>query len=270
MLLRLCLPTLVALLGVSTAIPSEPPVADPHAPIVKRQRLEALPQRAGPEHINWQPSLDFDRDSCYHVPMIDAAGNVNAGQDQATAHCRQGWMLSNTNVYVRGHCETRNNVKWCIQIYDYYFEADGGQPPVGHRHDIEHIAVVFKNNNFERISVSCHGKWDSRGKNNVIWHDGGSHAKIVYHKDGGGTRCFRYATANDEPPENHAGHWFRGALVDWFQGLNNNQRNILNSHSFEPAGLAIRDSKWWCSITAVIPELRNSGDCQKCQWKGGC
>ncbi|KAH7390013.1 necrosis inducing protein-domain-containing protein [Pyrenochaeta sp. MPI-SDFR-AT-0127] len=267
MLLNISFPTvLVTWLSISIAAASDPPLADAQNSIVKRQRLEALPQRAGPEHINWQPSLDFDRDSCYHVPVINAAGTVNEGQNPAGSHCRQGWMLSNTNVYVRGHCQTKNNVKWCIQIYDYYFEAD----LPSHRHDIEHIAVVFKNDKFERISVSCHSKWDSRGYNDVRWHDGGSHAKIVYHKDGASTHCFRYARANDEPPENHAGHWFRGALVDWFQGLNNNQRNILNSHSFGQAGFAIKDSSWWCAITAVIPELRNPGDCEKCKYAGKC
>lgn len=219
----------------------------------KRQVLQHLPQAAHSLQIKWQPSVDFATNACYHVPAIDAAGKRNDGQAKRDVTlCRQGRYLSNTNVYTRSHCQNKNGVDWCVHIYDYYFEVD-----TSHRHDIEHIAMVTKNGNFERASASCHGKWYSRGYNDIKWHDGGTHPKFVYTLDGT-SFCFHYATAASEPPKNHAGHWFRAALVDWFQGFNDNHRNLLNNDPgwWGAANWAIRDANWWGSVTAVCPELR--------------
>lgn len=43
----------------------------------------------------------------------------------------------------------------------------------------------------------------------------GTHAKIVYHKDGIRTHAFRFANADDDNIENAKGVWIRGALVGW-------------------------------------------------------
>lgn len=39
----------------------------------------ALPQKATANDLRWQPSLDFDTDSCYNVPAIDKDGNIAQG-----------------------------------------------------------------------------------------------------------------------------------------------------------------------------------------------
>lgn len=43
----------------------------------------------------------------------------------------------------------------------------------------------------------------------------GTHPKIVYHKDGGGTHCFRIAGEADNDIENVKGVWFSSPLVGW-------------------------------------------------------
>ena len=45
----------------------------------------------------------------------------------------------------------------------------------------------------------------------------GNRPKMVYHKDGPGTHCFRHASTADDNIENHTGSWFTGALI----GCNN-------------------------------------------------
>ncbi|KLU85274.1 hypothetical protein MAPG_04302 [Magnaporthiopsis poae ATCC 64411] len=46
-----------------------------------------------------------------------------------------------------------------------------------------------------------------------IGHDG--RAKVVYHKDGGKTHCWRIANDKDDAIENYTGQWFLGQLVGW-------------------------------------------------------
>ena len=42
-----------------------------------------------------------------------------------------------------------------------------------------------------------------------------THAKVVYHKDGGLTHCFRMANEGDDDIENEEGVWYRSPLVGW-------------------------------------------------------
>lgn len=43
----------------------------------------------------------------------------------------------------------------------------------------------------------------------------GTHAKFIYHKDGGLTHCFRYSNEGDENIENEEAVWYKRALVGW-------------------------------------------------------
>ncbi|KAF4437306.1 hypothetical protein FALBO_17415, partial [Fusarium albosuccineum] len=98
----------------------------------------------------------------------------------------------------------------------YYFEKDqavGGSFLGGHKHDWENIVVFAQGDNIVRVAPSCHGKYD--GASNQFPADGTS-PQLVYHKDGAGTHCFRFANDDDiANPENPRGEFFKAALVGW-------------------------------------------------------
>lgn len=77
----------------------------------------------------------------------------------------------------------------------------------------------------KRVAPSCHGNYD-HGTNSPPIHDG-THAKVVYHKDGGQTHCFRIAKPADDKIENFTGKWFLGNLVGWNNWPNIDLRNKL-------------------------------------------
>ncbi|MEV4182072.1 hypothetical protein AB0J28_11610 [Streptosporangium canum] len=65
---------------------------------------------------------------------------------------------------------------------------------------------------------------------------GGTHPKIVYHKDGGSTHAFRFADAADDAVENHAGGRFYPRRIGWngYLGISNGDvrfRNTFVYHS---------------------------------------
>jgi hypothetical protein len=140
------------------------------------------------------------------VPAIGADGFLNPGMhctESPQGGCRDAVDLDNNNVYSRSRC----NNGWCAHMYGYYFEKDTSGPACnGHRHDWEHIVVWTKNDQPQYVSVSAHGGFLIKHANNVRWT--GTHPKVVYHKDGGLTHAFRFATADDEAIENHRGVWF--------------------------------------------------------------
>jgi hypothetical protein len=72
--------------------------------------------------------------------------------------------------------------------------------------------VFVQNNQVRRVAPSCHGGYG--GATNSPRLQGGR-PKVVYHKDGGQTHCFRMANAADDAVENHTGQWFTGSLVGW-------------------------------------------------------
>lgn len=76
----------------------------------------AMPQNAAPNALRYQPVLDYDTDSCYNVPAIDAQGNVCQGLDNKyttnTKDCRDAKDLDNQNVYARARC----NRGWCAYM----------------------------------------------------------------------------------------------------------------------------------------------------------
>ncbi|CAG9982291.1 unnamed protein product [Clonostachys byssicola] len=215
---------------------------------------KALPLKATANDLRWQPSMDFDTDGCYNVPAIDANGQISAGLPyqwtSLAGDCRDASDLDNNNVYVRQRC----NNGWCAYIYDYYFEKDVAVPYIGflsgHRHDIEHIAVWVKDGAAQYVGASQHGNYEIRAASDVRWD--GEHPKMVYHKDGSSTHCFRFATEKDDAIENHKGIWFRGDLVSW-NGFPSGIRDTLMNYDFGTANFAIRDAKFSDALTKALP-----------------
>lgn len=161
-------------------------------------------------------------------------------------------------MYVRTRC----NHGWCAHVYAYYFEKDVAVQWVGdaggHTHDWEHIVVFVQqqpNGGGEiprLVAVSKHHGYVTLPLSpaRVRWADdfhgsglNGTHAKVVYHKDGGGTHCFRFARPKDDHVENDTGEWFRGALVDWETGFPGDTREMLKAHDFGRATLAMRNEE---------------------------
>ncbi|KAL8389135.1 hypothetical protein RB599_010505 [Gaeumannomyces hyphopodioides] len=178
---------------------------------------KALRLKATRNDLKWQPVLDFDTDSCYNVPAIDKDGNLSKGlpASDGSSHCRDAKDLDNSNVYSRRRC----NNGWCAYMYAYYFEKDVGLG--GHRHDWEHVVVwvidgvgILGQDEARWVSVSSHGGYEINMIRNVRMYEK-THPKVVYHKDGSMTHCFRFAYAKDEKLENHKGYWVRGALVSY-------------------------------------------------------
>ena len=67
-----------------------------------------------------------------------------------------------------------------------------------------------------RVAPSCHGGYDG-ARDTAPLDEEGNKPHMVYHKDGAGTHCFRFAKDEDglEEPENFSGDWYRSPLVGW-------------------------------------------------------
>ncbi|KAF9772956.1 hypothetical protein IL306_009294 [Fusarium sp. DS 682] len=210
--------------------------------------------------FKFQPLVDFDTDSCYNVPAIDPDGNISEGLEPNidVSECRQASTLDNSNVYVRGRC----NRGWCAFVYAYFFQMDfaegGAFTKWNHRYDWEHVVVWAKQGEPQTVAVSCHGDYSSRKVMNVImaespaefplpnWNwlpaDTPTHPKVVFHKDGLRTHCFRFATGADDPVENDKGVWIRGGLLGWL-GYKVDLRDKLAAFDFGKAHLAWHTEK---------------------------
>ncbi|KAJ9414473.1 necrosis inducing protein-domain-containing protein [Fusarium oxysporum] len=169
--------TAAALLSAMASVQASP------VSISKRDVLTALPGGASDIENKFQPALDFDSDGCYQTAAIDPDGNLNPG------HGATGTP--------QGDCH----------------QAVGGSFLGGHRHDWENIVVFTQGDNVVRVAPSCHGKYD--GASNEFPSDG-STPLLVYHKDGAGTHCYRFANDDDQAnPENPTGSFFKAPLVGW-------------------------------------------------------
>lgn len=179
--------------------------------------LDPLTSREGgaeASSLKFQPALDSDMDSCYHVVALDLHSNFNEGQQpyepKGNWWCRSADRLMYSNAYVRRRC----NHGWCAYMYGYYFEKDEGTFNA-HRHDWEHVIVWTLHGEIFYVSWSAHGDYSTAHKDDpaLRFHDG-THVKIVNHLGGSGTHSLRLATGSDEPPENHWGQWFIAWLVE--------------------------------------------------------
>ncbi|KAH6614687.1 necrosis inducing protein-domain-containing protein [Chaetomium sp. MPI-SDFR-AT-0129] len=247
-------PTALLLLAAGAlAAPNAPPLSLlPRAP----NPPTALPQSATANDLRWQPSLDFDTDGCYNVPAIDAQGNIAQGLEHnfvgLSSDCHDLSDLDNNNVYSRQRC----NSGWCVYLYGYYFEKDVAVADfidVGHTHDWEHIAVWVSDETgkAEWVGASQHGGFEIKAAADVRWD--GEHPKMVYHKDGASTHCFRFGNTDDDNIENAKGVWFRGALVSYNGFPSADLRNALFAHDFGKATIGFKDDTFASHINSAKP-----------------
>ncbi|MEU9556184.1 NPP1 family protein [Streptomyces fumanus] len=212
----------------------------------------ALPANAEAAELTYQPAFDYDTDGCYPTPAISADGTVNAGLNPTGAlngNCRDAADLDNTNSYSRAKCDNG----WCAYLYGLYFEKDQALPGSslgGHRHDWEHVVVWVRDGQVQYVSTSNHGSFTVHARSAVRFD--GTHAKIVYHKDGISTHCFRLATSGDEPPENHKATWQYPPLVGW-NGYPAGVREKLSSYDFGSANFGLKDGSFASHLTAAKP-----------------
>ncbi|GGX59055.1 NPP1 family protein [Streptomyces minutiscleroticus] len=212
----------------------------------------ALPANADSMDRTFQPALDYDTDGCYSTPAIGPDGTLNPGLNPTGAlngNCRDASDLDNTNSYSRSKC----NNGWCAIVYGLYFEKDqalAGTSLGGHRHDWEHIVVWVQNDQAQYVSTSAHGDFSTYGRDQIRWD--GTHPKIVYHKDGISTHCFRPANTNDEPPENHKGTWQYPALVGW-NGYPAGLRDKLVQADFGSANFGLKDASFASHLAKAKP-----------------
>lgn len=213
---------------------------------------KGLPANADALEQTFQPAYDYDTDGCYPTPAIGPDGTLNGGLNPTGAlngNCRDASDLDNTNGYSRYKC----NNGWCAIIYGLYFEKDQALPGTslgGHRHDWEHVVVWVQNNQAQYVSTSAHGDFDIYGRDQIRWD--GTHPKVVYHKDGIGTHCFRPANSNDEPPENHYHAWQFPALVGW-NGYPAGVREKLSQADFGSAHFGLRDDNFASHLAKAKP-----------------
>ncbi|MET9494057.1 NPP1 family protein [Streptomyces sp. NPDC006552] len=212
----------------------------------------ALPANADATEQTYQPAYDYDTDGCYPTPAIGADGTVNGGLKPSGAlngQCRDASDLANTNGYSRSKC----NNGWCAVLYGLYFEKDqavAGSGLGGHRNDWEHVVVWVHDGQAQYVATSAHGGFSVHPRDEIRWD--GTHPKIVYHKDGIGTHCFRPANTNDEPPENHRGTWQFPALVGW-NGYPAGLRDKLSSYDFGSANFGLKDASFASHLAAALP-----------------
>ncbi|KAM0345027.1 hypothetical protein ACHAPU_006912 [Fusarium lateritium] len=215
--------TAAALLGAMAS-------ASPVVKVTKRDVLTALPQGADDAELKFQPALDFDGDGCYQTAAIDPDGNLNPGHGATgtpEGDCRDPPQLDNSNTYSRKRC----NNGFCAIMYETYFEKDqavAGSFLGGHRHDWENIVVFTQGDNVVRVAPSCHGKYDNAANE---FPSDGSTPLLVYHKDGAGTHCYRFANDADQAePENPTGSFFKAPLVGWNNWPNTGLRDSMLSN----------------------------------------
>ncbi|KAI0180087.1 secreted protein [Hypoxylon sp. FL1284] len=225
--------------------------------LVTRDPPQALPEKATANDKKWQPAMDFDTDGCYNTPAIDADGNINPGLDHENTglatDCHDPSDLSNNNVYSRARC----NNDWCAYMYDYYFEKDVALADIpldpGHRNDWEHVVIFVQGDEAKVVAVSQHGDYQTKSAGDVRWD--GTHAKVVYNKDGIGTHDFRFANEDDDNIENDTGAWFYGALVSYNGFPSTDLRDKLFAYDFGSASIAIKDPSYQSELDKARDDL---------------
>ncbi|MEV7890127.1 NPP1 family protein [Streptomyces sp. NPDC002817] len=212
----------------------------------------ALPTNAESAEYTYQPAWDYDTDGCYPTPAIGPDGTVNGGLNPTgslSGECHDLSDLNNTNSYSRYKC----NNGWCAYMYGLYFEKDqalANSSIGGHRHDWEHVVIWVQNGTIQYVSTSAHGAYTTTATSGVRFD--GTHAKIVYHKDGVSTHAFRLANSNDEPPENAKGTWQYPPLVGW-NGYPSGVRDKLVAYDFGSANFALKDANFASDLSKAKP-----------------
>ena len=169
--------------------------------------LAALPANADTLDQTFQPAYDYDTDGCYATPAIGPDGTINPGLKPDRSPQRQlpGRVGPGQHQRVLARQVQQRLVR--RHLRPLLREGPGrprhqyrrAPPRLGARRGLgaeqpgpvrRHLrARLFQH--LPGVRVRCDG----------------THAKVVYHKDGVSTHCFRLANSNDEPPENHQRTW---------------------------------------------------------------
>jgi len=225
--------------------------------------LEALKREdfaAGSLVEQYHPVFDMDGDSCLPSAAVSRTGTRNPGVSLGgglTKRCRSRNFMTTSNTYHRWDRKRVNGDVWEVHLYDLYFEKDDASifdwlrwkwHHYGHRHDVETVIMLFRNNQPQYVGVSAHGyysgdqtrHWDSVPKQ-------GNHTKVVYHKDGLLTHSFRFAHPREWDAENPRDAWVMPPLASWFEMTGNRKsnadmRHYLNSYSYGAASFKVKDS----------------------------
>ena len=214
--------------------------------------LQPLPQNADGLELTYAPVYDFDTDGCYMTAVIGADGTLNPGLKlggTVNGQCHDPAQLAAANSYSRAKC----NNGWCAVVYAGYYEKDQatwGPLALGHRHDWEHVVVWISGDQVQYVSVSQHSGYQVAARSAIRFD--GTHPKIVYHKDGASTHCYRFAGSADEQIENATGAWFRPRLVGW-NGYPAGLREKLTAADFGSATLKIRDADFANALARSEP-----------------
>lgn len=214
---------------------------------------KALPANAESAEFTYRnAAFDYDTDGCYSTPAIGPDGTINGGLNPTgslSGECHDASDLDNTNTYSRYKC----NNGWCAYMYGLYFEKDqaiANSSIGGHRNDWEHVVIWVQNGTIQYVSTSNHGSFTVSAASGVRFD--GTHAKIVYHKDGISTHCFRLANSGDEPPENAKGTWQYPPLVGW-NGYPSGLRDKLSAYDFGSANFGLKDANFAAHLSSAKP-----------------
>jgi len=214
--------------------------------------LQLLPQNAEGLDQTFSPAYDYDTDGCYTTAAIGLDGTLNPGLrlgGDVNGRCHDHAQLANANTYSRSRC----NNGWCAVMYASYFEKDQatlGPAAIGHTHDWEHVVVWISDNEVRYVSVSQHSGYQVAARSSIRFD--GTHPKIVYHKDGPSTHCFRFAGAADDRVENATGGWFFPRLVGW-NGYPAGFRDKLMAADFGAATIKIKDGDFAYALGRSMP-----------------
>lgn len=208
----------------------------------------------------YHPVFDMDGDSCLPSAAVSRKGTGNPGVSLGgglTKDCRSRNFMRTSNTYHRWDRKTVNGDVWEVHLYDLYFEKDDASifdwwwytwRHYGHRHDVETVIMLFRNNQPQYVGVSAHGYYD--GDQTRHWNSvpkQGNHPKVVYHKHGLLTHSFRFAHWHEWDAENPTDAWVMPPLASWFEmtgsGKSNaDMRRYLNSHRYGKASFKVKDS----------------------------
>jgi hypothetical protein len=216
---------------------------------------------ASAEAKRFAPLFDFDTDSCYAAPAVWLDGTMNKGLKNSgsiTGGCRSLEQLQIANTYSRSASIVKDGSTYRVHMYALYFQKDqavGGIDAFGHRHDWEYALAWTRDGTLTHASYSAHGKVTTRGRNEIPCD--GDHVKIVYHKEGGQTHCFRFAKEN-EAPENGLHRWLTPIVVEWgqmrgFTVTNEQLRAQFNGYDYGKANCSFNDKNFPREIAKSPP-----------------
>mmetsp|Transcript_24055 Transcript_24055/g.35801 ORF Transcript_24055/g.35801 Transcript_24055/m.35801 type:complete len:456 (+) Transcript_24055:389-1756(+) len=208
--------------------------------------------------IDYSPVFDFDGDSCLPAAVFTCDNSNNCVQNQGlpvgnsygmTEGCRNSNFMNFSNTYHRWN-RYKGRDTWEFHMFALYFEKDQtnvGSCSVpfcdiccGHRHELEQVLLVFKNEQPYWVFVSGHGVYKEEDWSSIPKL--GKHPKVVYHSDheGFNTHGFRFAKSGENFAENPTGKWVTPPMLSWNK-MSESTKAFLNTHDYVGNNMKIND-----------------------------